>query len=92
MGMDEAAVRYTNAVLIDDEQQTHLGDFLLHSDGSWAASKGDEDVVQNLDGSKKLITRSFQNWVDTYDLFPMVFVCIPALHLWDYQPSLTLYF
>ena len=62
MGMDEAAVRYTNAVLIDDEQQTHLGDFLLHSDGSWAASKGDEDVVQNLDGSKKLITRSFQNW------------------------------
>ena len=55
-------MRYTNAVLVDDDQQTHLGDFLLHSDGSWSASKGDEDVVHNLDGSKKLITRSFQNW------------------------------
>ena len=60
--MDEAAVRYTNAVLVDDNQQTHLGDFLLNSDGSWAPSNGDEDVIHNLDGSKKLITRSFQNW------------------------------
>ena len=60
--MDEASVRYTNAVLIDDEQRTHIGDFLLHADGSWSASNGDEDVVHNLDGSKKLITRSFQNW------------------------------
>ena len=25
-------------------------------------SKGDEDVVHNLDGTRKLITRSFQNW------------------------------
>ena len=60
--MDEASVRYTNAVLIDDEQRTHIGDFLLHADGSWSESKGDEDVVHNLDGSKRLITRSFQNW------------------------------
>ena len=60
--MDEASVRYTNAVLIDDEQRTHMGDFLLHSDGTWSKSNGDEDVVHNLDGSKKLITRSFQNW------------------------------
>ena len=60
--MDEAAARYTNAVLVDDNQQTHLGDFLLNSDGSWAPSNGDEDVIHNLDGSKKLITRSFQNW------------------------------
>ena len=55
-------MRYTNAVLIDDEQRTHIGDFLLHADGSWSESKGDEDVVHNLDGSKRLITRSFQNW------------------------------
>ena len=45
--MDEASVRYTNAVLIDDEQRTHLGDFLLHADGTWSESKGDEDVVHN---------------------------------------------
>ena len=60
--MDEASVRYTGAVLVDENQQTHLGDFLLHADGSWSVSNGDEDVVHNLDGSKKLITRSFQNW------------------------------
>ena len=60
--MDEASVRYTNAVLIDDEQRTHMGDFLLHSDGTWSKSNGDEDVIHNLDGSKVLITRSFQNW------------------------------
>ena len=60
--MDEASVRYTNAVLIDDEQRTHIGDFLLHMDGTWSESKGDEDVVHNIDGSKRLITRSFQNW------------------------------
>ena len=60
--MDEASVRYTNAVLIDDEQRTHVGNFLLHADGTWSKSKGDEDVVHNLDGRKRLITRSFQNW------------------------------
>ena len=52
--MDEASVRYSNAVLVDDNQQTHLGDFLLNSDGSWTPSNGDEDVIHNLDGSKKL--------------------------------------
>ena len=60
--MAEAAVRYTNAVLIDENQRTHIGDFLLHSDGSWDKSNGDEDVIHNLDGTKKLITKSFQNW------------------------------
>jgi len=60
--MGEATARYTNAVLIDDEQRTHLGDFLIHADGTWSQSNGDEDVVHNIDGTKKLITRSFQNW------------------------------
>ena len=60
--MAEAAVRYTNAVLIDENQRTHIGDFLLHSDGTWDKSNGDEDVIHNLDGTKKLITKSFQNW------------------------------
>ena len=62
VNMAEGAVRYRNAVLIDDEQQRHLGDFLLHSDGSWSNSNGDEDVIQDIDGSKRLITRSMQNW------------------------------
>ncbi len=61
--MGEAAARYTNAVLIDENQQTHLGDFSNSFDnGSWSVSNGDEDVIHNLDGTKKLITRSFQNW------------------------------
>ena len=59
--MGEAAARYTNAVLIDENQKTHLGDFLLFADGTWSSSNGDEDVVYNIDGTKKLITRSFQN-------------------------------
>ena len=52
MVMDEASVRYTNAILIDDEQRTHTGNFLLHSDGTWSKSNGDEDVVHNLDGKE----------------------------------------
>ncbi|MDP6869497.1 MAG: amidohydrolase family protein [Candidatus Poseidoniaceae archaeon] len=60
--MADAAVLYTNAVLIDDYQQRHLGNFLLHSDGSWTKSNGDEDVVETIDGTRRLITRSFQNW------------------------------
>ena len=59
--MADEAVRYRDAVLIDDMQKRHLGDFLLHSDGSWTMSKGDEDVTQDIDGSKRLITRSLQN-------------------------------
>ena len=59
--MADEAVRYRDAVLIDEMQKRHLGDFLLHNDGSWTMSKGDEDVTQDLDGSKRLITRSLQN-------------------------------
>ena len=58
----EYAARYTNTVLYDEEGQKHLGDFLIHDDGSWSESNGDEDVRQILDGSRKLITRSLQNW------------------------------
>ena len=60
--MDEAVSRYRGAVLIDDSGKTHIGDFLLHSDGNWSPSKGDEDVINNLDGKGRLITRTFQNW------------------------------
>ena len=51
-----------NAVLIDDEQRTHMGDFLHTQTVRGPDQKGDEDVVHNLDGRKRLITRSFQNW------------------------------
>ena len=58
----EYAARYTNSVLYDDKGEKHLGDFLIHDDGSWSKSNGDEDVRQVIDGSSKLLTRSLQNW------------------------------
>ena len=58
----EYAVRYTNTVLYDIDGEKHQGDFLIHDDGSWSNSNGDEDVKQVLDGSNKVITRSLQNW------------------------------
>ena len=61
MGEDEA-VRYRNTVLYDEESKKHVGDVLLHADGTWAASNGDEDVKMDIDGSGRLITRSLQNW------------------------------
>jgi len=59
---DEYAARYTNTVLYDDLGQKFIGDVLIHDDGSWSKSKGDEDVREVLDGSSKLLTRSLQNW------------------------------
>ena len=58
----EYAARYTNTVLYDDAGQKHLGDFLIHDNGAWSVSNGDEDVRQVIDGSDKLLTRSLQNW------------------------------
>ena len=60
--MDDLAVRYQNTVLIDDLGERHLGDFLINPDGSWNLSKGDEDVQTTIDGSNRLLTRTFQNW------------------------------
>lgn len=62
MAVPEDPVRYTDAVLVDDEQRLHRGDVLLHPDGRWSTSKGDEDVVETVDGRDRLITRSLQNW------------------------------
>ena len=59
---DDHAVRYRNSILIDDEQMIHHGDFLLHADGNWSTSSGDEDVSSDIDGSSRLLTRTFQNW------------------------------
>jgi len=59
---EPAPVRYRNTVLYDRGGQRVAGDVLLHADGSWTPSNGDEDVLEDIDGSKRLITRSFQNW------------------------------
>tara|TARA_Y100001980_G_C14549346_1_gene331170 strand:- start:219 stop:1475 length:1257 start_codon:yes stop_codon:yes gene_type:complete len=60
--MPEIPVRYRNSHLIDENCVLHEGNFLLHEDGSWSKSNGDEDVKYNLDGSDRIITRSLQNW------------------------------
>ena len=60
--MSDVPVRYRNTVLYDHGGRKVAGDVLLHQDGSWSASNGDEDVMDDIDGSKRLITRSFQNW------------------------------
>ncbi|MEG3602044.1 MAG: amidohydrolase family protein [Candidatus Thermoplasmatota archaeon] len=62
MAVPEDPVRYTDTVLVDDEQRLHRGDVLLDPDGRWSTSKGDEDVVETVDGRDRLITRSLQNW------------------------------
>ena len=54
--------RITGTRLIDHDGEVQQGDFLLHPDGSYSASKGDEDVVEAIDGSTRLVTRSLQNW------------------------------
>ena len=59
---DGDPVRYRNTVLYDHGGTKTVGDVLLHADGSWSPSNGTEDVVDDIDGSKRLITRSFQNW------------------------------
>ena len=60
--MDSGTRRFTDTWLIDDSGVAHRGDFQLHQDGSYSASKGDEDVIETIDGSNRLVTRSLQNW------------------------------
>ena len=60
--MDSGTRRFTDTWLIDDGGTTRKGDFLLPQDGSFSESKGDEDVIETIDGSNRLVTRSLQNW------------------------------
>ena len=60
--MDEGVRRITGTRLIDHDGTVLSGDFLLNPDGSFVASRGDEDVVETIDGSTRLVTRSLQNW------------------------------
>ena len=59
---EDMSVRYRNAVLYDEQGHKYIGDVMLHDNGDWTESKGDEDVQRDLDGSSRLITRSLQNW------------------------------
>jgi 5-methylthioadenosine/S-adenosylhomocysteine deaminase len=60
--MDGRVRRVTGTRLIDHDGAVQHGDFLLHPDGSYSASNGDEDVAETIDGSMRLVTRSLQNW------------------------------
>ncbi len=60
--MDRGTRRVTKTRLIDDGCRLISGDFLLHEDGSFSASKGHEDVIEEISGQDRIITRSFQNW------------------------------
>ena len=62
MVMDNGTRRVTGSRLIDHDGVIREGDFLLHEDGSYSLSNGDEDVLEVIDGSEMLITRSLQNW------------------------------
>ena len=44
------------------KKATNTSEMLLHENGNWSKSIGDEDVQQDLDGSNRLITCSLQNW------------------------------
>lgn len=58
----EALVRRITDTWLYDGFSTNRGDFLLHEDGSWEKSNGDEDVHEVIDGKNRFFTRSLQNW------------------------------
>ncbi len=60
--MDTGTRRITGTWLIDDSGGVQRGDFILDEDGGVAPSRGDEDVLEVIDGSTRLVTRSMQNW------------------------------
>ena len=60
--MDSETRRITKTWLAGDDGLVSRGDYLLHGDGSVSESKGDEDVIETIDGSSRLVTRSLQNW------------------------------
>ena len=61
MGEESGARRISDCWLLDDKASLLRGDFLIFPDGSFSESKGDEDVIETIDGSTRLVTRSFQN-------------------------------
>ena len=60
--METGTRRITNTYLLDHDGSIRKGNFLLNKEGNFEISKGDEDVIETIDGSSRLITRSLQNW------------------------------
>ena len=60
--MESGVRRITSTRLIDHDGRVREGDFLIHEDGSYSRSSGDEDVTETIEGSDLVITRSLQNW------------------------------
>ena len=60
--METEPRRITNTYLIDHDGIVKKGNFLLNNEGTYSVSKGHEDVIETIDGSNRLITRSLQNW------------------------------
>ena len=60
--MEKEPRRITDTHLIDHDGIVKKGDFLINNEGTYSVSKGHEDVIETIDGSNRLITRSLQNW------------------------------
>lgn len=60
--MESGVRRITSTRLIDHDGRVREGDFLIHKDGSYSRSSGDEDVIETIEGSNLVVTRSLQNW------------------------------
>ena len=60
--MESGVRRITSTRLIDHDGRIREGDFLIHKDGSYSRSSGDEDVIETIEGSNLVVTRSLQNW------------------------------
>ncbi len=60
--MESGVRRITSTRLIDHDGRVREGDFLIHEDGSYSRSSGDEDVIETIEGSNLVVTRSLQNW------------------------------
>jgi 5-methylthioadenosine/S-adenosylhomocysteine deaminase len=60
--MDLGLRRIINTTLLDHDGFIRRGNFLINKDGEYSISNGDEDVIETINGSNRLITRSLQNW------------------------------
>ena len=60
--MESGLRRIINTTLLDHDGLIRKGNFLINKEGEYSISNGDEDVIETIDGSNRLITRSLQNW------------------------------
>ena len=60
--MDIGLRRIINTTLLDHDGIIKKGNFLINKQGDYRISNGDEDVIETIDGSNRLFTRSLQNW------------------------------